>query len=220
MPAKPPLHLLLHSYHTHTQSKWEVIRVSDRVQAKPFLFLPSSLSPSHCLRLSYTVTPRCSGPVTGAPEGPKACRTMTADCWQPVPKALAHSNTHRLAYTIWSSFPPLSSLSFFSVFVPVFHLCLSDSFSRSASSHSLCPRLKLLTQSIHPVLAVSGSPQLLSEPRARSLHWGAKRFWPPLKPWRFRRTQCCWADVLKACLEGWRPGGQMLELNQSWCSIL
>lgn len=199
--------------HTHiltqTHTHWRVIRVSDRVQAKPFLFLPSSLPPYHCLPLSSTVTPRCSGPVTGAPEGQKPVGQ-----WQLTVDSLSQRHRHTQIHTTPMSFPPPLCCHYFSFFSSA-----SFAFSLSLclclfvfSTSSLFLWLKLLIQAVPLELAVPVNSQLLSKPRAGRLHWGAKRFWPPLKPWRIGRMQSCCVGGLMCWspaggLEAWRTAG-------------
>lgn len=118
MQAKPSLHLISHT-HIHTQSNWEVIRVSDRVQAKPFLFVSSSLF----LPLPLFVVHRHPEVVRDGdrgPWGPKACRTLTTECWQLVPKAQTLTYTHQAVSVPSSLHGRLSLLFLFLFLLPLF----------------------------------------------------------------------------------------------------
>lgn len=101
---------------SHMHTHWQVIRVSDRMQAKPF---------SVFIHLPYIHYPEVLRTVTRGPRAPKACLTMTTDLWQPVSEAPPHHtcmfsslftlSVHLLCslfcfFTSLLCFPPLSGI--------------------------------------------------------------------------------------------------------------
>lgn len=163
--------------------------------------------------MSYTVTPRCWGPVTGPPPSRANCLSGS-DNWPltacprgslslSFPCSLTHNHTHTHTIAICFLLPCLPSISFSPLSLSLYLL-------------PLFLWLKPLTQALPLELAVPVSPQLISEPRAGSLHGGAKRFWPLLKPWRLgamcaAALLCCWVDAPGS---SWRPRG--LENGTVW----
>lgn len=102
---------------SHMHTHWQVIRVSDRMQAKPF---------SVFIHLPYIHYPEVLRTVTRGPRAPKACLTMTTDLWQPVSEAPPH-HTCMFSSLFTLSVHLLCSLFCFFYFVALLPTTLWDS---------------------------------------------------------------------------------------------
>lgn len=149
------------------------------MQAKPFPPPPSFLSLSSPLLLfALHYHPEVLRVGDRGPYGTNACRTLTSDSWQRVPKAHPHSNTHITPVSFPLSFCFHLSTRFFpSVCFFSFHL---SHFALIFLSF----RLKLLTQE----LILSEISEFFSKPGVGSLHWGAEVLWLLQRPWRSNQT--------------------------------
>ena len=200
MQAKSSLHLLsLSLSRTHTRTNTHIEGWLGSVtgcKQSPFSSYFVSLSPPLPPSVLHR-HPRWSGPVTGAPEGQKPVGQ-----WQVTVDSLSQRHRPIQIHTTLVCLP-LSLRCHCSLFF----LCYHFFFSLFLLSPSFF-LLKLLTQAVPPELVVPGSPQLLCKPRAGSLHWGAKWFWPPLKPWRFGRRQGCSVGRLMH----WSPAGRLVYM--------
>lgn len=159
--------------HTH----WQVIRLSDRMQAKPFtVFI-------HLPHYTISLLPICHYPevhqtVTRGPRGSKACRTMTTDLWRPVSKAPPH---HHCMFSF-----------LFTVSMHLLHsLLLCFFYFVSLHPTALCDSGCWLKQS--PLkLAVPVSPVFSFDPKARDLHQGVECLQPPQRIfWRTASRPLC-----------------------------
>lgn len=156
--------------HTH----WQLIRLSDRMQAKPFsVFI-------HLPHFTISLLPICHYPevhrtVTRGPRGSKACRTMTTDLWRPVSEAPPH---HYCMFSFLFSVNASSSLTFLFNFVSVHPTTLCDSGCWLKQSP-----LKL---------AVPVSPVFDFDPKARDLHQGVECLQPSQRIfWRTASRPLC-----------------------------
>lgn len=200
MQVRPPLHLP-----SHTQAEGWLGSVTGCKQSPFSLFLHLVL---------YAATPRCSGLVTGAPEGqkPVAHWQLTADRKSQRPRCTQTPQP----CTTSTSFSPLIACHLSRIFLVSLLLVLLLFSPFAFFLSSLLPPffiLKLLTQAVSLELDVPVSPCFLPELRAGSLCLGAKWFWLSLKPWRFR------LKMQVAVLLGWWVDGliERQEKCKVWC---